>query len=138
MNTLQKRAAQRGQGGFTLIELLVVIAILAILAGVVVFAVGNSTDNAKVSACKVEARTLSTAANAAKAAHLNQAAGSWSSMSVYLDGGSAAMSGKYWAATESVSAGASATTLDAGDTVTFAAGSGGTVSGCTAPSTVTY
>jgi prepilin-type N-terminal cleavage/methylation domain-containing protein len=44
-NTL-KRLQARGGSGFTLIELLVVIAILAILSGVVVFAVGNSTKNA--------------------------------------------------------------------------------------------
>ena len=64
-----KRFEQRGQGGFTLIELLVVIAILAILAGVVVFAVGNSTDNAKVSACKTEQASIDTAIAAADASN---------------------------------------------------------------------
>ncbi|MCB0948300.1 MAG: type II secretion system protein, partial [Mycobacterium sp.] len=54
---LQKRMASRGQGGFTLIELLVVIAILAVLAGVVVFAVGGITDNSEDSACAIERRT---------------------------------------------------------------------------------
>lgn len=67
MNTLKKRVNQRGQGGFTLIELLVVIAILAILAGVVVFTVGNSTKNAKVSSCKTELASAKTAIAAAKA-----------------------------------------------------------------------
>lgn len=67
MNKLQQRVQQRGQGGFTLIELLVVIAILAILAGVVVFAVGNSTENAKVSSCKTELASAKTAIAAAKA-----------------------------------------------------------------------
>ena len=64
---LMKRAESRGQGqgGFTLIELLVVIAILAILAGVVVFAVGNLTTEASDSACDIELRTIETAAAAA-------------------------------------------------------------------------
>ena len=70
MEIMKKRMAQRGQGGFTLIELLVVIAILAILAGVVVFAVGNSTKNAEVAACKTESSAILTAANAAKTSNL--------------------------------------------------------------------
>ena len=70
MNKLQQRVQQRGQGGFTLIELLVVIAILAILAGVVVFAVGNSTKNASITACQTEGASLVTAASAAKTANL--------------------------------------------------------------------
>ena len=69
MNKLQKRVQQRGQGGFTLIELLVVIAILAILAGVVVFSVGNSTKNADVSACKTERASIITAIAAAETAN---------------------------------------------------------------------
>jgi general secretion pathway protein G len=67
MNMIEKRKQMRGQGGFTLIELLVVIAILGILAGVVVFAVGNVTDNAKESACQIEERTMKTAVEAASA-----------------------------------------------------------------------
>lgn len=59
------RAAAKGEGGFTLIELLVVIAILAILAGVVVFAVGNSTKNAGKAACETERSSIITAWNAA-------------------------------------------------------------------------
>lgn len=70
MEIMKKRMAQRGEGGFTLIELLVVIAILAILAGVVVFAVGNSTTNAKASACKTEAGSIITANEAAKTSNL--------------------------------------------------------------------
>ncbi len=70
MELIKKRAQMRGQGGFTLIELLVVIAILAILAGVVVFAVGNSTKNAKITSCKTERASIITAFAAAKTSNL--------------------------------------------------------------------
>ena len=63
-NTIKKMQA-RGGAGFTLIELLVVIAILAILSGVVVFAVGNSTKNAAKAACNAEKGSIITAWNAA-------------------------------------------------------------------------
>ena len=66
MNAIAKRRAAAGQSGFTLIELLVVIAILGILAGVVVFAVGNTTDSAKSKACQLEIRSIKTAAEAFK------------------------------------------------------------------------
>jgi len=69
MHIVQRRWAQRGQAGFTLIELLVVIAILAILAGVVVFAVGNSTKNAEVAGCKTERGSIITSWQAAKASN---------------------------------------------------------------------
>ena len=59
----------RGQGGFTLIELLVVIAILAVLAGVVVFAVNGINNNSKQSACKLDLRTIKTAVQADIAAN---------------------------------------------------------------------
>lgn len=64
MRVLNERMKARGQGGFTLIELLVVIAILGILAGVVVFAVGNLTQDAEDNACAIELRTIQTAASA--------------------------------------------------------------------------
>ena len=57
----QKNLAAKG---FTLIELLVVIVILGILAAVVVFAVSGITDRGQKSACKTDARTLRTAAEA--------------------------------------------------------------------------
>ena len=50
--------------GFTLIELLVVIVILAILAGVVVFAVQGLGDKGQTSACKIDERTLRTSEEA--------------------------------------------------------------------------
>ena len=67
-NTIKKMQA-RGGAGFTLIELLVVIAILAILSGVVVFAVGKSTDNAGLAACKTERASIITGWNAAAASN---------------------------------------------------------------------
>jgi prepilin-type N-terminal cleavage/methylation domain-containing protein len=47
--------------GFTLVELLIVIVILGILAGIVVFAVGNLTNNATNHACATEMQTFETA-----------------------------------------------------------------------------
>lgn len=90
---MKKRFEQRGQGGFTLIELLVVIAILAILAGVVVFAVGNSTTNAKVSACKTEKSSAKTAVAAAKAANEANTAASAEAPAAYLENSNEF---KYW------------------------------------------
>jgi general secretion pathway protein G len=58
--------------GFTLVELLIVIVILGILAGIVVFAVGNLTSNAKTNACATEKSTVSTAIEAFKAQSATQ------------------------------------------------------------------
>lgn len=74
---IKKRMEMRGQGGFTLIELLVVIAILGILAGVVVFAVGNINESAKLNACKIERRTMKTAVEAAKGSTESPNVASW-------------------------------------------------------------
>ena len=83
-NTI-KRLEARGGSGFTLIELLVVIAILAILSGVVVFAVGNSTANAKIAACETERGSIITAWNAAYTS--NQIDGNAETYTDYLDSG---------------------------------------------------
>jgi general secretion pathway protein G len=53
--------------GFTLVELLIVIVILGILAGIVVFAVGNLTSSAQSNACATEKSTIITADEAYKA-----------------------------------------------------------------------
>ena len=53
--------------GFTLVELLIVIVILGILAGIVVFAVGNLTSSAKSNSCATEKSTIITADEAYKA-----------------------------------------------------------------------
>jgi general secretion pathway protein G len=53
--------------GFTLVELLIVIVILGILAGIVVFAVGNLTSGAKTNACATEKSTIISADEAYKA-----------------------------------------------------------------------
>jgi general secretion pathway protein G len=66
MEKMRNRTA-RSEAGFTLIELLIVIVILGILAGIVVFAVGNSKSDATDAACKANKKTVSTAAEAYKA-----------------------------------------------------------------------
>ena len=68
----ERMKEKRNEGGFTLIELLIVIIILAILAAIVVFAVGSTSQNAKVSSCNADAKSVETAAEAYKAQE-----GSW-------------------------------------------------------------
>jgi type II secretion system protein G len=72
--------------GFTLVELLIVIVILGILAGIVVFAVGNLTSNAKTNACNTEKTTISTALEAYKAQN-----GSYPALMTDLTGGANAL-----------------------------------------------
>ena len=54
----------KGEDGFTLIELLIVIIVLGILAAIVVFAVGGTTQNATVASCKADAKTVEVAVEA--------------------------------------------------------------------------
>jgi prepilin-type N-terminal cleavage/methylation domain-containing protein len=49
------------ESGFTLIELLMVIVLLGILAAITVFAVNGIQTRAKVSACKADVHTVTTA-----------------------------------------------------------------------------
>ena len=72
--------------GFTLVELLIVIVILGILAGIVVFAVGNLTSNAKTNACSTEKSTIVAALEAYKAQN-----GSYPTSMTTLTSGSGAL-----------------------------------------------
>jgi prepilin-type N-terminal cleavage/methylation domain-containing protein len=55
---------RESQGGFTLVELLIVIVILAILAAIVVFAVGTTSQNAVAASCSADAKSVETAMSA--------------------------------------------------------------------------
>src|SRR4051812_6134080 len=56
----------KGDGGFTLIELLIVIIILGILAGIVIFAVGNTKSDAVTNTCKTDKKAVELSAEAVK------------------------------------------------------------------------
>jgi prepilin-type N-terminal cleavage/methylation domain-containing protein len=64
---VKQRADNLIEQGFTLVELLIVIVILGILAGIVVFAVGSLTTNAKATGCKAEKTTIMNALESYKA-----------------------------------------------------------------------
>ena len=65
--SIKARVNTARQDGFTLVELLIVIVILGVLAGIVVFAVGNSKQDADTAACQATNKTVSVAAEAYKA-----------------------------------------------------------------------
>lgn len=67
MHQVSKRGDNSIEQGFTIVELLIVIVILGILAGIVVFAVGNVTSNAKTAGCSAEKTTISDALESYKA-----------------------------------------------------------------------
>ena len=58
------RAARQNESGFTLIELLIVIVILAVLAGVVVFAVQAFNNDGVTAACQADKKNVEVATEA--------------------------------------------------------------------------
>lgn len=78
-----KSHRENGSEGFTLVEMLVVIFILALLAVIVVFAVGDTSKNAALSSCQSDVKTVETAVEASKAQTLAYV----SPISSLVDGG---------------------------------------------------
>lgn len=56
-------AARQGERGMTLLEIMIVIAILGMLAGVIVVAVMNQLDNAKIKATQLKIGNVKSAVN---------------------------------------------------------------------------
>ena len=63
---IERLQAKRNEEGFTLIELLIVIIVLGILAAIVVFAVGNTRQDAAANACKTTQKSIQLSAEAVK------------------------------------------------------------------------
>jgi prepilin-type N-terminal cleavage/methylation domain-containing protein len=64
---MKRQRDRRGEGGFTLFELLLVIIILAVLSGIVAFAVGSTRTNSVSAACTSDAKAFGTALEEYKA-----------------------------------------------------------------------
>jgi prepilin-type N-terminal cleavage/methylation domain-containing protein len=64
---MRNRLKDRGDKGFTLVELLIVLIILAILSGLVVFAVGAEQQNAAFATCATDAKAVQSALQEYKA-----------------------------------------------------------------------
>ena len=58
---------KRDQNGFTLVELLIVVVILAVLAAIVVFAVGSTQENSLAASCSTDAKAMQSALQEYKA-----------------------------------------------------------------------
>lgn len=82
---------RRGDEGFTLIELLIVVIILAILAAIIIFAVGNFRKDSVVNACKTDFRSVQTAEEAYKSKegkYVSDGPSTWTNLSpTYLTEG---------------------------------------------------
>ena len=78
---ISKMSHLRKEQGFTLIELMIVMVVLGILAGIVLFAVGNFQDDAETSKDDANARICATAKAAALAKN-----GSTAGYMSYIDG----------------------------------------------------
>jgi prepilin-type N-terminal cleavage/methylation domain-containing protein len=61
---IERLRAKNGDEGFTLIELLIVIIILAILAAIVVFAIGTTRKDSVASSCKTNFKSVELSAEA--------------------------------------------------------------------------
>jgi general secretion pathway protein G len=60
---LRARVARQGTRGMTLLEIMIVIAILGLLASVIVVAVMNQFDNAKINTTKLKLKSVQQALN---------------------------------------------------------------------------
>jgi general secretion pathway protein G len=64
MTTYDEPIVMSDESGFTLVELLIVITVIAIMAAIVVFALGSVTSQTRSATCKSDAETILTAVKA--------------------------------------------------------------------------